>query len=218
MSGGWHFRRSILPYVTGEKKLGGWSLPHLVRSAAFDQNRAQNSPNQGHLGPQEGHRWQDGKFRDPPACQSDRSENSLKGTLCISAVELHSTRVLRLCQTMVEVAEQTVAPARKRQRQQDLPSLKGGIQALQQQSKGGSKHSPNKRRRASKTAEAAPHTDIEGAAVAAHTPASKLATKKRAPLHVEQRHMHTGAVATGLGARAATTPGRTAKGWATCCC
>ena len=123
-----------------------------------------------------------------------------------------SCGVLRLCQTMVEAPERTAAPARKRQRPQDLPSLKDRIEILPPQSKEGSKLALKKQKRAAQTVVAAPSTVEEGAAVAANTPAQKSATKKRTPVHAEQRHKHTGAIATGLGAQVATTPGRTAKG------
>lgn len=119
---------------------------------------------------------------------------------------------------MAEEAKQTGTHARKRQRRRDSAGPKGGIELLPQQSKEGSKLALKKRKRAAHTVVAPPCTVKEGAAVAAHTPAQVSATKKRAPLHTEQRHEHTGAVATGLGAQAAATPGRTAKGWATCCC
>ena len=116
---------------------------------------------------------------------------------------------------MADEARQAEAPARKKQRQQYPAGPGGAIAPLPYQQKGGSKLAVNKRRRAPKAVAAEPHIVEEGAAVVALL--EKKAPQKRAPLHAVQRHKHTGAMATGLGAQAATSPGRIAKGWAGCC-
>ena len=53
-----------------------------------------------------------------------------------------------------------------------------------------------------------------GAGVPADKPRAARKRARAAAPHADQRHQHTAAAPTGLGAKAAAAPGRTAKGWA----